>query len=100
MNATEQAIDKLHEDKRVIHGKPEYQYGFLDALDSCKQAIKPTAELEARIEELETLCGEAYQAIGYLCEAQVVPNENILRLMDNLGAAQMVHKNVLPIGVK
>lgn len=45
----------------------------------------------ARIEELETICAEAYQVVGQFSD--MLPDAKIL---DNLSQQRLVHKDVLP----
>lgn len=56
---------------------------------------------DSRIETLETLCAEAYQVIGYLAlEAGVFEKSgNISKVLDNLSACDIVHKDVIPFTI-
>lgn len=50
-----------------------------------------------RIKELEALCAESYQVVGALAEAAGVFNElSVIKALDNLSAAKLTHKDVLP----
>lgn len=50
-----------------------------------------------RIEELETICAEAYQVIGCLVGDKVIPeNIDLTKILDNLSCARLEHKDVLP----
>lgn len=52
---------------------------------------------QERIAELEALCAEAYQVIGVLAdEAGVFNTLPVIKILDNLSASQMIHKDVLP----
>lgn len=52
---------------------------------------------QERIAELEVLCAEAYQVIGILAdEAGVFNTLPVIKILDNLSASQMIHKDVLP----
>ncbi|EDY2030080.1 hypothetical protein GTB64_004522 [Salmonella enterica] len=58
------------------------------------------AELNGRIDELETIIAEAYQVVGALADkAGVFETEAVERILDNLSAAALVHDNVLPFEV-
>lgn len=52
---------------------------------------------QERIAELEAICAEAYQVIGVLAdEAGVFNTLPVIKILDNLSASQMIHKDVLP----
>jgi len=55
---------------------------------------------QKRIEELQTICGEAYQAVGYLAFSLGVFSESkeISKLLDNLSNGRLLHKDILPFG--
>ncbi|EAO3414745.1 hypothetical protein D0Q53_20670 [Salmonella enterica] len=55
-------------------------------------------QMAARIDELETICAEAYQCVAVLADEAGVAddNEKVIRLLDNLSEARLVHQNVLP----
>lgn len=53
--------------------------------------------VQERIAELEAICAEAYQVIGVLAdEAGVFNTLPVIKILDNLSASQMIHKDVLP----
>jgi hypothetical protein len=54
----------------------------------------PNQTDKARIEELETICAEAYQVVGLLSD--FLPDA---KLLDNLSQQKLVHTDVLPCGV-
>ncbi|EPT1451852.1 hypothetical protein ACVOZ6_003440 [Escherichia coli] len=55
-------------------------------------------DMRLRIDELETICAEAYQVIGALaCHAGVFETcEGVEKILDNLSQARIVHDDVLP----
>ncbi|ENQ1546043.1 hypothetical protein ACEOHC_003854 [Salmonella enterica] len=58
-------------------------------------------DMRLRIDELETLCAEAYQVVGSLaCMADVFETEGVEKILDNLSEARLVHDDVLPFSVK
>jgi hypothetical protein len=51
----------------------------------------------ARIQELEAVCGEAYQVVGSLAsDAGVFGTDEVDKALTNLSNAAMTHKDVLP----
>lgn len=58
-------------------------------------------EMQLRIDELETLCSEAYQVVGCLADmAGVFETEDVEKILDNLSEARLVHDDVLPFNPK
>lgn len=56
--------------------------------------------LVQRIEELETVCAEAYQVVGALADkAEVFDKKPVTKALDNLCAGKCVHSTVLPFVV-
>ncbi|EDL8063756.1 hypothetical protein CTA21_16525 [Salmonella enterica] len=55
-------------------------------------------EMRLRIDELETICAEAYQVVGALaCAAGVFESsDGVEKILDNLSEARLVHDDVLP----
>lgn len=54
-----------------------------------------------RIQELEGLCGEAYQVVGYLADALgCFDAPGVTKALDNLSSASEVHKDLLPFSVE
>ncbi|EIP9221015.1 hypothetical protein LT875_002461 [Salmonella enterica] len=54
-------------------------------------------EYKMRIDELETVCAEAYQVVGTLaCMADVFETDAVEKILDNLSEARIVHDDVLP----
>lgn len=53
---------------------------------------------DKRIEELENICGVAYQVVGSLAlQAGVFEtSEQVSKLLDNLSECRMIHTDVLP----
>jgi len=57
----------------------------------------PSTPTNARIEELETLCAEAYQVVGVLAaDARRFDDAAVTKALDNLYAQKLVHADVLP----
>lgn len=58
--------------------------------------------LQQRIAELETVCAESYQVVGALADAAGVfeASDEVSKALDNLSAAKLVHKDVLPFAVE
>lgn len=56
------------------------------------------SELKARIEELETICAEAYQMVGALADKAGVfeTSTAVEQMLDNLSEARLTHKEILP----
>lgn len=53
--------------------------------------------IEAEPSEAEKVCFEAYQAAGsMLSDLGAFETEEAQKLLDNLGAARLIHKDVLP----
>lgn len=62
---------------------------------------KTKKELEARIQELERICGEAYQVIGILAsDCGRFEGGDVIKILDNASKAKMIHKDVLPFESK
>lgn len=59
-------------------------------------------EMKLRIDELETICAEAYQCVAVLAIAanEFEDNPQVIKLLDNLCEARLVHDDVLPFSVK
>lgn len=59
------------------------------------------SELKARIEELETICAEAYQMVGALAvKADVFETSTAVeQMLDNLSEARLVHTEILPFDI-
>ncbi|EAM6792400.1 hypothetical protein E0G74_01405 [Salmonella enterica] len=55
-------------------------------------------EMRLRIDELETICGEAYQVVGILADKAGVfeTSTAVEKILDNLSEARLVHDDVLP----
>lgn len=54
-------------------------------------------EMRLRIDELETICAEAYQVVGTLASlADVFETDAVEKILDNLSEARLVHDDVLP----
>lgn len=52
---------------------------------------------QCRITELEEICAEAYQVVGVLAYKGGVFNTlPVIKILDNLSASQMIHKDILP----
>ncbi|MBL5841166.1 hypothetical protein I4U30_23155 [Enterobacter asburiae] len=58
--------------------------------------------LLTRVEELEGICGEAYQVVGALADKAGVfeTSAGVGKMLDNLSQARMVHTDVLPFSVE
>lgn len=56
---------------------------------------------QGRIEELETICGEAYQMVGALAvKADVFETSTAVeQMLDNLSEARLVHTEILPFDI-
>lgn len=55
---------------------------------------------ENRLNELEQLCGEAYQVVGTLANAaECFYDPGVMKVLDNLGYAKRLHKDVLPFNL-
>lgn len=53
--------------------------------------------LSAQVQEAERVCGEAYQVVGVLLQdLGIFDTERATKVLDNLSAAEQVHKDVLP----
>ena len=56
---------------------------------------------QQRIAELETICAEAYQVVGYLAyEAGLFNDPKTAKILDNLSQHKLVHDDVLPYPTK
>lgn len=54
----------------------------------------------SRIEELESLCSEAYLVIVALAfECDKFDNSQIVKILDNLSEHKLIHTDVLPLRV-
>mgnify|MGYP000493999805 CR=1 FL=1 len=54
-------------------------------------------ELLDRIDELESICAEAYQVVGYLADdAGMFGHPSTQKALDNLSRAELIHNDVLP----
>jgi hypothetical protein len=61
-----------------------------------QQAQQPPSAEAGRIDELETIIGEAYQVVGsLLSDLGQFDSEHARKILDNLGEQRMVHADVL-----
>jgi hypothetical protein len=92
-----EAFEKTARDVIAVYHKTHLsKEAQLNAMVSVLQAAKasygvPNQTDKARIEELETICAEAYQVIGAFSD--FLPDA---KLLDNLSQQKLVHKDVLP----
>lgn len=49
---------------------------------------------EKRIEELETICAQAYLLLGRIYHAEYTSTLAIEKMLDNLGDAKLGHENI------
>lgn len=56
-----------------------------------------TKQLQARIDELENICAEAYQVVGnLLSDVDAFDTDSAEKILDNLSQLKLVHNDVLP----
>lgn len=57
--------------------------------------------LQARIRDLERICGESYQVMGVLAsESDRFEDAGVVKALDNLSSARLMHRDVLPFESK
>lgn len=49
-----------------------------------------------RIDELEQVCAELYQVLGYLSYHYDIEHSNMIKAMDNASQARLVHHDLTP----
>jgi hypothetical protein len=92
-----EALEKTVRDIIAVYHKTHLtKEAQTNAMVSVLQAAKassgvPNQTDKARIEELETICAEAYQVVGLLSD--FLPDA---KLLDNLSQQKLVHTDVLP----
>lgn len=70
-------------------------------VDPIEQVARMVEDYRQRIAELETVCAESYQVVGSLAGSMGVFNDlPTIKALDNLSAAQLHHKDVLPFAVE
>ncbi len=81
---------------------PEYMKAYVDGCyESFEMQLEEIAQLKARIEELGTLCGEAYQVVGVLSDdCGRFADDEVQHVLDNLSDQKLIHKDVLPFPSK
>lgn len=59
--------------------------------------LKKIRSLQRRIEELETICAEAYQVVGSLADdAGRFQEDDVEKILDHLSQMKIIHPDVLP----
>lgn len=59
------------------------------------------AYLQKRIIDLETICAESYQVVGYLSDKLGSFNSiEVIKVLDNLSSAELIHSDILPFSIK
>jgi hypothetical protein len=75
----------------------QYSEGFTDGPGVFKEAADLITKLSKQVDELESVCGEAYQVVGsLLSDVGQFESDHGTKILDNLSEARLVHKDVLP----
>lgn len=90
----------LHNAIMIVADRYAGNIGVIESVarEALSHEIKVLLE---HIEELETLCGEAYQVIGVLSDdCGRFQDQEVQDVLDNLGDQKLIHKDVLPFPSK